>query len=82
MPTPRRSARRRRFALVGALALTIASTPACAVHHSHGYAGSCNTNWYEDVGVALLAVGVFIIAVCSGGHYHGGYHSGYHGHYH
>lgn len=74
--------RGRRLAISAAIGASIAFTPACAVHHGRGAAySSC---WYEDAGIALLAVGVLIVAACTGGHgwFHGhygyGYHSGWH----
>lgn len=74
---------RQRLLVSVALAATLALPTGCVVSHGHGSYCS-DSYWYEDVGIALLAVGVFIIAACSGGHgsFHGhyghGYHSGWH----
>ncbi len=81
--------KRRRIALTAALTGAILFAPACASYHGSGRYGSCNTYWYEDVGVALVAAAFFVVAACSGGHGHysgsygghyghGGYHSGWH----
>jgi hypothetical protein len=69
----------RRLAIAGVLGASIIAAPACSVHH--GYGRSCSTYWYEDVGVALVAAAVFVLAACSGGHghYHGHYGHGYYG---
>ena len=56
----------RRLAIAGVLGASIIAAPACSVHH--GYGRSCSTYWYEDVGVALVAAAVFVLAACSGGH--------------
>jgi len=75
----------KKLAIAAALGLSITFAPACAVHHGRG--GSYSTYWYEDVGIALVAAAVFVLAACSGGHghYHGhyghyghGYHGGWH----
>jgi len=68
--------KRRRLALTAALTGAIVFAPACASYHGSGSYGSCNTYWYEDVGIALVAAAVFVVAACSGGHGH------YSGHYH
>lgn len=78
----RNRSRGRRLAIAGALGASITFAPACSVHH--GYHGSSSTYWYEDVGIALVAAAVFVIAACSGGHghYHGHYGHGSHGWHH
>ena len=78
--------KRRRIAIAAALGTSITFAPACSVHSgSYGSYGSCSPSWYEDVGVALIATAVFVLAACSGGHghyyghSHGYYGYGYHG---